>query len=332
MLYGAYMKENQTYKYFLTALNYWRKKTGRGCQEILAIEIDKSPGYVSKLLNPERKIPIPFPIQTAFATACGYSYQEFLELGEKILLENGENLSVTAKNGDLIGDVLADILFNPRNFNCNNYNEIVEKYPKLSEELQLILNSAKPPSWEFLQTLFCDLGINANYLLAGRASKKIGAEPPVWPSNYFDRVMLVFGIAQDQLPSQCNINIKDINKAKKNDFFRYYLEKHLQKNGVIPKWITEGTFPSHFTAEEVQKFQKQLKQETIQENNNSIKNFNDKKTGEEINKILVEIESEDAEILLDLKAELEFRLSFLKKKKKFKNDAERVKKNGTENI
>ena len=89
-----------TYKYFLAALNHWIEKTGRGYQKILALETGKTKGYISQLLSPKRKKPISFELQNDLAEACGYSYEDFLMLGKRILENNSHAESTSEKKAD----------------------------------------------------------------------------------------------------------------------------------------------------------------------------------------------------------------------------------------
>ena len=75
------------YQQFLKALKTlaktdWYRKTG-----VLAQEAKISQGYLSHVINGKKQAS--YSIQVSIAEACGYSYEEFLQLG-KSLLKPGE--------------------------------------------------------------------------------------------------------------------------------------------------------------------------------------------------------------------------------------------------
>ena len=57
------MSSEKTYKYFCTALNEWVNKTGYGYKKILSIGCECGKSYMTQLLTPNRKKPIPFEYQ-----------------------------------------------------------------------------------------------------------------------------------------------------------------------------------------------------------------------------------------------------------------------------
>ncbi len=78
------MDRTDPYKYFKAALSVWIKETGNGHQKILALETGYGKSYISQLLNPERKKPIPFEAQVKISVACGYDYISFLNHGKEL--------------------------------------------------------------------------------------------------------------------------------------------------------------------------------------------------------------------------------------------------------
>jgi hypothetical protein len=78
------MIELKPYLYFQKALEFWIDETGTGYQKILSIGTEYGKSYISQLLNPERKKPIPFEAQVKIADACGYDYLSFLRLGKQL--------------------------------------------------------------------------------------------------------------------------------------------------------------------------------------------------------------------------------------------------------
>ncbi len=52
-------------------------------QNILAIESGKSEAYISQILNKKRNAP--FKTQVILAKVCGYTYEDFLALGRRLL-------------------------------------------------------------------------------------------------------------------------------------------------------------------------------------------------------------------------------------------------------
>jgi hypothetical protein len=78
------MIELKPYIYFQKALEFWIDETGTGYQKILSIGTEYGKSYISQLLNPERKKPIPFEAQVKIADACGYDYLSFLQLGKQL--------------------------------------------------------------------------------------------------------------------------------------------------------------------------------------------------------------------------------------------------------
>ena len=83
------MNDADTYDYFLAALSHTVKKMGRGAITTIAIEAGVSQGYLSQILNKKKAKKAGFQAQLKIAKACGYSYEDFLMVGKK-LLEKGQ--------------------------------------------------------------------------------------------------------------------------------------------------------------------------------------------------------------------------------------------------
>ena len=74
----------KSYEYFLKALEHAKAEEGTGFQNRLALRIDRSEGYISQLFN--RKSIASFNLQNEISEACGYEYDEFLNLGKSLIL------------------------------------------------------------------------------------------------------------------------------------------------------------------------------------------------------------------------------------------------------
>ncbi|MCG8642299.1 MAG: hypothetical protein MI862_21415, partial [Desulfobacterales bacterium] len=71
-----------SYQYFIAALKHTKQKKGAGFQNNLAITVEKSEPYISKVIN--QKSIASFNLQNKIAEACGYEYDEFLSFGKKL--------------------------------------------------------------------------------------------------------------------------------------------------------------------------------------------------------------------------------------------------------
>ena len=73
------------YKYFNVALQWFVKKKGHGAQNYLAVVSGKSESCISQVIKGNRKA-VP-ETQVAISTAAGYTYEEFLALGRRLLAD-----------------------------------------------------------------------------------------------------------------------------------------------------------------------------------------------------------------------------------------------------
>ncbi|MBC8442024.1 MAG: hypothetical protein H8D87_20340 [Deltaproteobacteria bacterium] len=79
------MSFENTYKYFITALNEWINHTGHGHKKILSNGCGCGQSYITQLLTPKRNKPIPFEWQVKIAETCDMPYIEFLQHGKNLL-------------------------------------------------------------------------------------------------------------------------------------------------------------------------------------------------------------------------------------------------------
>jgi len=103
------MSVDNTYKYFLKALEQWIKKTGYGHKKLLSLGCECGKSQITQLLNPDRKNPIPFHRQVQISETCGMPYIEFLQHGKALLKGNktpqtNQTTSITKKHQELISD------------------------------------------------------------------------------------------------------------------------------------------------------------------------------------------------------------------------------------
>ena len=112
------------YEYFLSALKMAVAREGHGGKSFIANKAGVSPAFIGQILNPAHKTKAKVDTQKKIAQASGYSYDEFLELGKKLLSNEGVPLTVTSENGNLVGDLLHDIIFNPQTLNFSSIHEI----------------------------------------------------------------------------------------------------------------------------------------------------------------------------------------------------------------
>jgi len=78
------MGKDLTYIYFKMALDNWLA-SDENTQKVLAVESGYTKGYISQLLDEDRKKPIGFEPQIRLAMACGYDYLSFLQRGKYLL-------------------------------------------------------------------------------------------------------------------------------------------------------------------------------------------------------------------------------------------------------
>jgi hypothetical protein len=75
--------EDPIYKCFFEALTHETKTNWYRQQSALSLEADISTSYLTDILKGRTKAS--YPIRDALSKACGYSYQEFLQLGQDLL-------------------------------------------------------------------------------------------------------------------------------------------------------------------------------------------------------------------------------------------------------
>ena len=92
------MKTNDpTYNRFMQALQYVVEKDWHRKKSALAIDAGVSGGYLSEVLNGNKRAS--FLKQNDFVKACGYTYDDFLAIGESLL--TGEDLGGLKKSSDV---------------------------------------------------------------------------------------------------------------------------------------------------------------------------------------------------------------------------------------
>jgi len=79
------MTIDPTYESFFKALCTVIERDWRGRKGVLAQEADISGGYLSDILSRKRKAS--FKKQSSLAIAAGYTYEDFIDLGQKLLAE-----------------------------------------------------------------------------------------------------------------------------------------------------------------------------------------------------------------------------------------------------
>ncbi len=87
------------YSYFLRALKHCSDGMGHGAQKIIAIDAGISRPLLSQILSGNSIKKASMRTQVNLAKACGYGYENFLDLGRR--LENGENPVTHSKSSGI---------------------------------------------------------------------------------------------------------------------------------------------------------------------------------------------------------------------------------------
>ncbi len=172
-------------------------------------------------------------------------------------------LSVTSYNDDLLGDILHDLILGRLNM---SFEEFAKKCEISETELDLIISSSKPPSWGLLKKMFCELGINVNFLLAGPREERIGAQPDWWPNKIIPRLAAILGLERNDeytVLNELNTDIDTVRKQlREKEITKSSLDEALTidddplvtvlydtfvDNGINPAYILGGSLPSHIT-------------------------------------------------------------------------------------
>ncbi|SCY84372.1 hypothetical protein [Desulfoluna spongiiphila] len=123
-----------TYNRFLRALQRVVEKDWHRKKSVLALEAGISGGYLSEVLNGNKRAS--FDKQHAIVKACGYSYDDFLALGESLLA--GEEPGSLKKSSDtsLTKDVPTKEVKAGKKMEVEALKELLQHYKEELSELR----------------------------------------------------------------------------------------------------------------------------------------------------------------------------------------------------
>lgn len=128
------MTIDPTYESFFIALCTVIERDWRGRKGVLAQEADISGGYLSDILSRKRKAS--FKKQNSLAIAAGYTYEDFIDLGQKLLAEEDPDSLKKSSDTSLTKEVPSKEVKVGKKMEVEELRELLHHYKEELSELR----------------------------------------------------------------------------------------------------------------------------------------------------------------------------------------------------
>ncbi|VFQ43481.1 hypothetical protein [Desulfoluna butyratoxydans] len=128
------IRNDPTYNRFMRALQHVVEKDWHRKKSVLALESGISGGYLSEVLNGNKRAS--FDKQNAIVKACGYTYDDFLALGESLLAGEDPGSLKKSSDANLTKEVSSKEVKVGKKMEVEELRELLQHYKEELSELR----------------------------------------------------------------------------------------------------------------------------------------------------------------------------------------------------